>query len=216
MTTQVVPPRSRTAKAVQRWRHRAMVVEGMGLLALGTGLQKWVPMTKWSKLLGTAGPVPPQWAGATIRVLPARAADVWERRVVVALRSANSHVPWHNTCLAEAVAAQMLLRQLGRPGVVVIGLRATESGPWDAHAWLLGPRGALTGGPAARGFTATTVFEVPGGLRSDDIDLAMQDGSSWAGPAADEGDDQVMTHPGLHRIAGVSDADATRSGQVGG
>ena len=150
-----------------------MVVEGMGLLALGTALQKWVPMTKWSRLLGTAGPVPRQWSGAVITALPARAADDRERRVVVALRSADAHVPWHNTCLAEATAAQVMLRQLGKPGVVVIGLRATDAGPWDAHAWLLGPRGALTGGPAARGFTATTVFEVPGGLHSREIDLTV-------------------------------------------
>lgn len=182
MTTQVVPTRTRTQKAVLRWRHRALVVEGMGLLAVGTALQKWVPMTKWSRLLGSAGPVPRQWSGAVITALPARAADARERRVVVALRSANRHVPWHNTCLAEATAAQVMLRQLGRPGVVVIGLRATEVGPWDAHAWLLGPRGALTGGPAARGFTATTVFEVPGGLRSTDIDLAVPAGHSQ--PAA--------------------------------
>lgn len=40
---------------------------------------------------------------------------------------------------------------------------------WEAHAWLLGSIGALTGGPAAAGFTATTVFEVPGGLRAGDV-----------------------------------------------
>lgn len=241
VTSQAVPTRSRANKAAQRWRHRALVVEGMGLLALGTALQKWVPMTKWSRLLGEAGPVPDQWSGAVIRALPARAADVWERRVVVALRSADAHVPWHNTCLAEAVAAQVLLRQLGRPGVVVIGLRVSEVGPWDAHAWLLGPRGALTGGPAARGFTATTVFEVPGGLRSSDIDLELPDGKTWAGPLEEDGTGEAVTsltamvgspatdtgaagvgdehpaipHPGLHRVAGANDADSATRGAIG-
>lgn len=230
MTTQTALPRTRVEKAARRWLHRVLVVEGMGLLAMGTALQKWVPMTKWSRLLGTPGPVPAQWSGAVIRALPARAADERERRVVIALRSADAHVPWHNTCLAEAVAAQVLLRQLGRPGVVVIGLRATDAGPWDAHAWLLGPRGALTGGPAARGFTATTVFELPGGLHSHDIDLTVPSGQSWAAspgsetsepvasfevaPVHDLGEATVgepieMPHPGLHRIAGASDADNT-------
>lgn len=177
MTTEVPPPLpTRARKVARRWRHRALVVESMGLLALGTALQKWVPMTRWSRILGAAGPVPADWSGTVVTALPARIADDRERRVVVALRSAAKHTPWHNTCLAEATAAQVMLRQLGKPGVVVIGLRATESGPWDAHAWLLGLRGALTGGPAARGFTATTVFEVPGGLHSHDIDLTISGG----------------------------------------
>ena len=66
-----------------------------------------------------------------------------------------------------------MLRQFHRPGVVVIGLRVTEQPPWDAHAWLLGSRGALTGGPAARGFTATTVFELPAGVRAEGVDLSV-------------------------------------------
>lgn len=145
----------------------------MGLLTLGSALQKWVPMPKWSGLLGHPGAVPRQWAGSTVSVMPVRADGAAERAVAVAVRSAAAHLPWHSTCLAEATAAQMMLRQSRRGGVVVIGLRATEAGPWDAHAWLLGARGALTGGPAARGFTATTVFEVPGGLRAEDVDLAV-------------------------------------------
>jgi hypothetical protein len=59
--------------------------------------------------------------------------------------------------------------------VVVIGLRRQDDGPWDAHAWLLGRRGALTGGPAAQGFTATTVYEHPGGLRAAEVELTAVD-----------------------------------------
>lgn len=88
-----------------------------------------------------------------------------------AVRAASRAVPWTPRCLAEATAGQILLRRAGHPGVVVIGLRPTETGSWDAHAWLLGRHGALTGGRAAAGFTATTVFEVPGGLRAADVEL---------------------------------------------
>ncbi len=68
----------------------------------------------------------------------------------------------------------MLLRQYRAPGVVVIGLRPVPQpgARWDAHAWLLGRRGALTGGPAATGFTATTVYEVAGGLSAAAVSLA--------------------------------------------
>ena len=71
-------------------------------------------------------------------------------------------------------AGQVLLRRAGAAGVVVIGLRRTDtaaSQQWDAHAWLLGARGALTGGPAASGFTATTVYEVPDGRRAAEVVL---------------------------------------------
>jgi hypothetical protein len=144
----------------------------MALLTGAGALQKWVTMTRWGGLLGQHGPVPEHWHGVVIEHLPQRAADLVERRVALAIRSGARVLPWHSTCLAEATAGQVLLRQFGEPGVVVIGLRVTETRPWDAHAWLLGRVGALTGGPAARGFTATTVFEVPGGLRADEVDLA--------------------------------------------
>ena len=138
-------------------------MEAMALLTLGTALQRWVPMPRWSRLLGRPGSVPEGWANTRQRALPQRAATPVERRVALAVRAGGRRLPWNPTCLAEAIAGQTLLRQFGQPGVVVIGLRATDEGPWDAHAWLLGRRGALTGGPAAQGFTATTVFEVPTG-----------------------------------------------------
>lgn len=162
-------PRLRTI--ARRWRHRGLTVEAMALLTVTGALQKWVPMTKWSPLLGAHGPVPEAWHGSTVVRLPARAATAEERRVAVAIRSGAARLPWHATCLAEATTGQVLLRQLRQSGVVVIGLRVTEAPPWDAHAWLLGRAGALTGGPAARGFTATTVFEVPGGLQAQDVDV---------------------------------------------
>lgn len=60
----------------------------------------------------------------------------------------------------------------------MIGLRpdaTNHTGTWSAHAWLLGRRGALTGGPAAAGFTATTVFQCPDGLDAEETELATPD-----------------------------------------
>ena len=70
-----------------------------------------------------------------------------------------------------------MLRRRGEPGVVVIGLRPVQVDgvtDWQAHAWLLGRQGALTGGPAATGFTATTVFIQPDGLRATEVELSDQ------------------------------------------
>jgi len=136
-------------------------------------------MPKWSRVLGTATAVPAGWRGERIELLPLRWATPSERKVVKAVHSASRMVPWAPKCLAEAAAGQLMLRQLGSPGVVVIGIRPgedTSTAAWDAHAWLLGHHGALTGGRAVRGFTATTVFEVSGGLSASEVHLGAAPG----------------------------------------
>lgn len=155
------------------WRHRGRVLQAMVLVSAAGAAQKWVPMVKWSRVLGEHGAVPAAWRGHAIEALPASRDTEVENQVAGAIRAASRHLPWKPTCLAEATAGQVMLRRRGAPGVVVIGLRPGPTGQakWDAHAWLLGTRGALTGGPAAKGFTATTVFEVADGLRADDVSL---------------------------------------------
>lgn len=143
----------------------------MTLLAVGGVLQRWVPIRRWSRALGEAVAVPPDWAGRTVRehVRGGRAgAARAEHEVRTAVVNGARRLPWRSTCLAEAFAAQVMLRRRGVGGVVVVGLR--RHGPaWDAHAWLVASSGVLTGGPAAEGFTATSVFEVPGGLSARDL-----------------------------------------------
>lgn len=163
MTVAPVAPPGRARRAGGRLRSRARTVQALGLVAAAAAAQKWVPMTWWSRVIGEVQPVPDEWLGSQIAVLPTRAATVTERRVAGSVRRASELLPWDPTCLAQATAGQVMLRQRREPGVVVIGLRRPERpGQWDAHAWLLGRAGALTGGPAARGFTATTVFVPPG------------------------------------------------------
>jgi len=171
---------SRRRRAIaSRWAHRARVIEAMVLLTVASAAQRWMCMPKWSRVLGTATAVPAGWRGERIELLPLRWATPSERKVVKAVHSASRMVPWAPKCLAEAAAGQLMLRQLGSPGVVVIGIRPgedTSTAAWDAHAWLLGHHGALTGGRAVRGFTATTVFEVSGGLSASEVHLGAAPG----------------------------------------
>lgn len=139
-------------------------------MAAGAAAQRWVPMPRWSGVLGRAREVPDAWRGRTVHDIPELAADGPERDVAVAVDRALAHLPVAPSCLAQAFAGQVMLRRRGRGGVVVIGLRRGAD-RWDAHAWLLGSLGALTGGPAAAGFTATTVFEAPGGLRATEVPI---------------------------------------------
>lgn len=151
-----------------------MIVEAMVVMVVVTLVKDLVPMTWWSGVLGRVRAVPEQWYGARITSLPVVAANNAERRVIIAVRRGSRLLPFKPKCLAEATAGQFLLRQMSVPGVVAFGLRPGDpesTGPWKAHAWLLGRRGALTGGPAARGFTATSLYEVRGGLSAEQIDL---------------------------------------------
>lgn len=146
----------------------------MVLLTIFGFAQRVIPMPRWSKVLGRAGAVPDEWKGRKIENLSMLASTPVESRVANAIFLASRALPWKPTCLAEAAAGQVLLRLAHSSGVVVIGLRRTDlavTDHWDAHAWLLGARGALTGGPAASGFTATTVYEVRDGLRATDVEL---------------------------------------------
>lgn len=155
------------------WAHRGRIVEATVLMAVGAAAQKWVPMPRWSAVLGEHGQVPDAWRGQAVTELRAAAEDPVERGVAVAIDRSMAHLPVEPSCLAQAFAGQAMLRRRGGGGVVVIGLRRGSSDvwAWDAHAWLLGRAGALTGGSAAQGFTATTVFQTPGGLQADEVDL---------------------------------------------
>lgn len=153
----------------------------MALLTYFGFAQRFVPMPRWSRVLGDVGSIPNDWMGKKVERLPMRSASLAETRVARAVARASRALPWTPTCLAEAAAGQCLLRMARCSGVVVIGLRRTDltvNEQWDAHAWLLGRRGALTGGPAAAGFTATTVYEVDEGLRATEVDLVTPPRSS--------------------------------------
>lgn len=159
-----------SAGAGSRWRHRARVAVALAVTTIGVVLQRWVPMSRWGFLLGSVHPVPEVYRGAEVarRVTPASPA---ERDVARAVARAVARSPWSVSCLAQAVAAQVMLRRVGEPGAVLIGLRRPAPGepatPWPAHAWLRGREGPLTGGAAADGFVAATMYAVPGTWPTD-------------------------------------------------
>ncbi len=167
-----VPTRA-GGSTLRRWRGRLAIVEAALWITVASVLRRWVPMPRWSGLLGRATGVPAAWSAQAVTRIPVRSSDAVERRVARAVERAAELLPGSASCLATATAGQVMLRTRRRSGVVVVGLRRPERAgdDWDAHAWLLGGRGALSGGPAARGFTATTVFEVPGGRRAASVDL---------------------------------------------
>jgi hypothetical protein len=57
-------------------------------------------------------------------------------RVVWAVQTATTVVPWGRTCLTEALTTSVLLRRLGCDATLQYGVAADNKRPLAAHAWL--------------------------------------------------------------------------------
>jgi len=116
-------------------RHRLRVAQALVLLVIGRALRLWVPMRRWSRVLGPALP-PTAVAGS-------EAPEGVEGAVASAVASAARR--GGGNCLEQAFAASLMLRARGRRGVVVIGLdrRDPAAAP---HAWLVGASGRVVVG----------------------------------------------------------------------
>lgn len=120
-------------------RRRLRVLEALVLVLVGRVLRRWVPMRRWSRLLG-ATCVP------TVEVVPA-VLEGREALVARAVTAAAHRVD--GNCLEQAFAGSLMLRLRREPAVVVIGLdRADPASP--PHAWLVGSSGGVVVGGDGR------------------------------------------------------------------
>jgi len=79
-------------------------------------------------------------------------------RIGWAVRATARRTPWESTCLAQAIAANRLLRRRGISSTLYLGMAKDERDEWQAHAWLrCGPH-VLTGGPGHERFAVVTTF----------------------------------------------------------
>jgi hypothetical protein len=91
----------------------------------------------------------------TVRRLAARLARPRARpplpasRVAWAVAAAGRRVPGGANCLAQALAAHVLLRRHGHPSRVRLGVARTPRRGLEAHAWVELEGAALVGGNAA-------------------------------------------------------------------
>jgi hypothetical protein len=80
-----------------------------------------------------------------------------------AVRAASTRLPWHSTCLTEALAAAALLRSHGLPGTLSVGVGRGESrgDGMLVHAWLQCGDLVLTGAHERGRFAELTSFALP-------------------------------------------------------
>jgi hypothetical protein len=106
----------------------------------------------------------------TLRRLLARAADTPlgvrhaahstpAERVAWAVEAASRHTPGIKTCLAQALAAQVLLARRGHPALLHIGVARGDRGQFEAHAWVESEGRIVIGGSGLERFAPLPVTE---------------------------------------------------------
>jgi hypothetical protein len=80
------------------------------------------------------------------------------KRISWAVRTAGRYTPWKSACLAQAIAAKMMLKIRGATSTLYLGLKRNEDEGLCAHAWLRHGETILTGRPGLEEFVMIVAF----------------------------------------------------------
>jgi len=96
---------------------------------------------------------------AVISPLIARGGEAWSEDLLVwAVGAASRYVP-RATCLAQALAIQLVLKQSGRQASLHIGVNGVKGDHLDAHAWVESQGRVLFGGSNLGSYTHLLALE---------------------------------------------------------
>lgn len=76
-----------------------------------------------------------------------------------AVETMSRNVPGEKTCLAQALAAQVLLVRRGHPAVIQIGVLRNDEGAFQAHAWVVSEDSVVVGGHELERYTTLAELE---------------------------------------------------------
>ena len=79
-------------------------------------------------------------------------------RIQRAIRIASSYVPWKSQCLAQAIAATIMLRLRRIEGTVYLGIAKKEDDQAVAHAWLRSGKTIDTGARGREEHSVVSTF----------------------------------------------------------
>jgi len=133
------------------------------------GAVTWLGLTRAAMVL-----LPFRWVTALLGLAPGESPIALEpatvcraERIGWAMRVVAARAPWMSTCLCQALAGLVLLRQLGIPGTLYLGIAKGENTTekmadqsWVAHAWLRCGENILTGASGHEQFTVIATFAV--------------------------------------------------------
>ena len=87
------------------------------------------------------------------------------RSIGWAVRTAACFTPWKSTCLVQVLAAHIMLRKRGIPGVFYLGVTKDgaeqDSSGFLAHAWLMCNGEFITGEAGHEQYTVVSSFSWP-------------------------------------------------------
>jgi Transglutaminase-like superfamily len=75
-----------------------------------------------------------------------------------AVLTMSRHAPWQSSCLAQAIAAKMMLQHRGICSTLYLGVAKDGDEGLVAHAWLRSGATVLTGEPGWERFTVVSTF----------------------------------------------------------
>jgi hypothetical protein len=97
-----------------------------------------------------------------LQLNPQRTSDITELLIGQSVMRAARFLPGDHNCLTQAIAAQQMLKAIGKPSHVIIGLQENLGDEkWGTHAWLITASGNIVGGEIAGNFNPVTVFAQP-------------------------------------------------------
>lgn len=118
-------------------------------LGLSRLMIKTVPFRRIAPMLGhTMGETPSHQSLKTD--LPSQIA--W------AVRTASRYTPWESKCLAQALAARMMLKRRQFPTTIYLGVLKDDKAGLKAHAWIRCGERILTGAQGRQQFTVVATF----------------------------------------------------------
>lgn len=80
------------------------------------------------------------------------------KRVAWAIAAISKRTPWDSNCLAQALAAKIMLRRRGMASTLYLGVAKAKEGGLDAHAWVRSGNLILTGGYDLSRYAVTATF----------------------------------------------------------
>lgn len=79
-------------------------------------------------------------------------------KIGFAVETMGNFTPWESKCLVRAITAQILLRVIGTPSTLYLGMSKDESNKLIAHAWLRCGKLIITGASESVNFKSVMHF----------------------------------------------------------
>jgi hypothetical protein len=76
-----------------------------------------------------------------------------------AVEASARRLPWHSTCLCQALAAAIMLRRMGIAGTLHLGVGRDMDGALSFHAWLRCSDLIVTGGEGRERYLSMSTFK---------------------------------------------------------